>query len=187
MKPSFTKDYITVYDDVITPESCDNLVNFFEKNIEKSFKSEDKHKCFQELNLQNFPQYRDETNELFKSFVEQYKIDNNISNECWPSFYELENTRFKKYLPNVNDRFEIHADATERETATRFLAFFIYLTDNELGHTSFPTRDIKIQPKKGKLLMFPPNFCYPHIGEKVNDKPKYIIGNYAHIMATKPL
>ena len=40
MKPSFIKDYITVYDDVITPESCDNLVNFFEKNIEKSFKSE---------------------------------------------------------------------------------------------------------------------------------------------------
>ena len=182
MKPSFIKDYITVYDDVITSKSCDDLVNFFEKNVEKSFKEEKKNKSFQELNLQYFPQYRDETNELFKSFVDKYQKDNNIPDSCWPSSYELENTRFKKYLPNSNDRFDLHTDATIRETSTRFLAFFIYLTDNELGHTSFPTRDIKIQPKKGKLLMFPPNFCYPHIGEKVTDKPKYIIGNYCHVM-----
>ena len=42
MKPSFIKDYITVYDDVITSKSCDDLVNFFEKNVEKSFKEEKK-------------------------------------------------------------------------------------------------------------------------------------------------
>ena len=79
MKPSFIKDYITVYDDVITPESCDNLVNFFEKNIDESFKNQREHMSFRELALQNFPQYRDETNDLFDSFIEQYKIDNNIN------------------------------------------------------------------------------------------------------------
>ena len=108
MKPSFIKDYITVYDDVITSKSCDDLVNFFEKNVEKSFKEEKKDKSFQELNLQYFPQYRDETNELFKSFVDKYQKDNNIPDSCWPSSYELENTRFKKYLPNSNDRFDLH-------------------------------------------------------------------------------
>jgi len=187
MKPSFIKDYITVYDDIIAPESCDDLIDFFEKNIKQSVKIENEHKCFQELSLQYFPQYRDETNKLFKSFVDQYQKDNNISEYCWPYFYELENTRFKKYLPNTNDRFQMHVDATERETATRFLAFFIYLTDNDSGYTSFSNRDIKIQPKKGRLLMFPPNFCYPHIGEKVTDKSKYILGNYAHVMPEKPL
>ena len=30
-------------------------------------------------------------------------------------------------------------------------------------------------PKKGRLLMFPPNWCYPHIGEKVFDKPISIL------------
>ena len=81
-----------------------------------------------------------------------------------------------------NDRFEIHADNTTRDSVTRFLAFFIYLTDNESGHTSFPDRDIKIQPKKGRLLMFPPTWCYPHVGEKVTDNPKYIIGSYCHVI-----
>ena len=99
----------------------------------------------------------------------------------------MENAKIKKYLPNNIDRFETHADATTSGTVSRFLVMFIYLTDNDSGYTSFPTRDIRIQPKKGRLLMFPPNFCYPHIGEKVTDKPKYILGNYAHVMPEKPL
>ena len=33
--------------------------------------------------------------------------------------------------------------------------------------------------------MFPPNWCYPHVGEKVTDKPKYIIGSYCHVMPLK--
>ena len=70
----------------------------------------------------------------------------------------------------------------------RLLLVMLYLNDvEEGGETEFLYANLKIQPKKGRLLMFPPNFCYPHIGEKVNDKPKYIIGNYAHIMAAKPL
>ena len=97
MKPSFIKDYITVYDDVITPESCDNLVNFFEKNIDQSFKNVKSHMSFRELNLQTFPQYRDETNDLFHSFIDQYKTDNNISDIVFPKSYKLEYTRFKKY------------------------------------------------------------------------------------------
>ena len=71
MKPSFINDYITTYDDVITPESCDHLIDFFEKNKEHTFKQEKSHMSFRELGLQNFPQYRDETNDLFHSFIEQ--------------------------------------------------------------------------------------------------------------------
>ena len=87
----------------------------------------------------------------------------------------------KRYLPNDIDRFDIHADATGELTMSRYLAMFIYLTDNDSGHTSFPDRDIKIQPKKGRLLMFPPNWCYPHRGEKVFDKPKYILSSYCRL------
>ena len=101
MKPSFIKDYITVYDDVITPESCDNLVNFFEKNIDESFKNEREHMSFRELGLQNFPQYRDETNELFHSFIEQYKTDNNIS-DALPSHASTSSTSSSELSCCVN-------------------------------------------------------------------------------------
>ena len=181
------QDYITVYDDVITPKKCDDYIKFFEDNINYSFKEKKEWRSFQELSLNKFTDLTKEIDNLFIPYVKKYQKDNNISDLIWPYSYQLEESRFKKYLPNSNDRFDFHADATMPNTMSRFLSMFIYLTDNESGHTSFPTRDIKIQPKKGRLLMFPPNFCYPHIGEKVIDKPKYILGNYAHVMSEKPL
>ena len=104
-----------------------------------------------------------------------YKKDNKISDYVWPQTFQMEHTRFKRYMPNTEDRFDIHADATTKMTSSRFLVLFVYLSNNDSGHTSFPDRDIKVQPKQGRLLMFPPNWCYPHVGEKVTDKPKYII------------
>ena len=65
-------------------------------------------------------------------------------------------------------------------TSSRFLVLFVHLSNNDSGHTTFPDRDIKVQPKQGRLLMFPPNWCYPHTGERVTDKPKYILGSYGH-------
>ena len=175
-------DYITVYDNAVDSKKCDDLIEFFEYNKSHSFKKEDEVRSFQELSFQIFPDKEKQISDLLVPFVERYKQDNSISDLVWPETYELEFTRFKKYLPNTNDRFDLHADATMPTTCSRFLVMFVYLSDNESGHTSFPGRDIKIQPKKGRLLMFPPNFCYPHIGEKVIDKSKYILGNYAHVM-----
>ena len=177
------KDYISVYDNAIDSKVCDDLVKFFEDNIEHTFTEQKEHRKFRELNLQIFPEKEVEVTNLIVPYIDRYKKDNDISDYVWPSSYRLEYTRFKKYLPNTDDRFEIHADATQKNTCKRFLVMFVYLSDNESGHTSFPNRDIKIQPKKGRLLMFPPNWCYPHVGEKVFDKPKYILGTYCEYVA----
>ena len=181
-KVKVNKDYITVYDNAIDSKVCDDLVKFFEDNKKHSFKEEKEWRSFQELDMSIFPDMQNDIIELLQPHIIKYKKDNNISDYVWPVDAVMENARFKKYLPNTNDRFELHADATMPSTLTRFLAMFIYLTDNDSGYTSFSTRDIRIQPKKGRLLMFPPNWCYPHAGEKVTDKPKYIIGTYCRYM-----
>ena len=177
------KDYIKTYDNAIESNVCDELIKFFEDNIEHSFKEKQEFRSFQELNLFLFPEYEVKITNLLVPYIDRYKKDNNISDHVWPSSYELEHTRIKKYMPNTNDRFDIHADATQVRTIARFLVMFVYLSDNESGYTTFPNRGISVQPKKGRLLMFPPNWCYPHIGEKVTDKPKYIIGNYCRYVA----
>ena len=185
MKPSFIRDYITTYDNAIDSKVCNDWINFFEYNKDHSFKSKDHVRSFQELDMKIFPNIQNEIIDLLQPYIKKYKEDNNISDYVWPIDAVMENARFKKYLPNDVDRFDYHADATQSNTCSRFLVMFIYLTDNESGHTSFPTRDIKIQPKKGRLLMFPPNWCYPHVGEKVTDEPKYIIGTYCDYMLDK--
>jgi hypothetical protein len=39
---------------------------------------------------------------------------------------------------------------------------------------------IKVQPKAGRLLMFPPLWTHPHIGMMPISNAKYIIGGYLH-------
>ena len=86
----------------------------------------------------------------------------------------------KKYMPNNIDEFKEHVDVGDYASARRFLVFFLYLDDNEAGETSFTNYDIKVKPKAGRLLMFPPTWTYLHTGHKPKDKPKYIIGSYLH-------
>ena len=62
----------------------------------------------------------------------------------------------------------------------RFLVFFLYLNDNEGGETMFPDYDIKVQPKAGRMLMFPPNWTHKHKANKPINQPKYILGSYLH-------
>ena len=56
----------------------------------------------------------------------------------------------------------------------------LYLKDNKEGYTSFPEYDLKVKPKAGRLLMFPPLWTYKHIGHKPIKEPKYIVGSYLH-------
>ena len=177
------QDYITVYDNVITPNICDDFVKFFEDNKSHSFKEKEDWRSFQELNLGEFPNILNQVEDIFQPCIKRYQKDNNISDLIWPYAHEFEVSNIKKYLPNDDDRFDLHADSNSTGTMSRFLSMFIYLTDNDSGHTSFPDRDIRIQPKKGRLLMFPPNWCYPHAGEKVTDKSKYILSSYCHYTA----
>jgi predicted 2-oxoglutarate/Fe(II)-dependent dioxygenase YbiX len=49
-----------------------------------------------------------------------------------------------------------------------------YLNDDyEGGELSFRLQDLKIKPKAGDMYVFPSNFMYPHIAEKVTGGIKY--------------
>ena len=107
--------------------------------------------------------------------------DNNINlHQQWPEKYAFEEIRFKKYEVNNNDQFNDHVDVKDYDTMKRFLVFFLYLNDNEGGETIFPDYDIKVQPKAGRMLMFPPNWTYKHKANKPINQPKYILGSYLH-------
>ena len=88
----------------------------------------------------------------------------------------------KRYLPNDKDEFQEHVDVGDYASARRFLVFFLYLNDNEGGETSFSEYGLKVKPKTGSLLMFPPTWTYLHTGHKPIKLPKYIIGSYLHYL-----
>ncbi len=194
------ENYIRVYDNVISNEYCDKLIQKFENNPEQHLNQDRKHEdsdgtihwkmSFSQIHMAEHYMWSDDVNFLIQTFqiyVKRYKEDCGITDIMWPSRYSYESMRLKKYLPNDKDEFQNHVDVKDYTLARRFLVFFVYLDDNEKGQTSFSQYDFKSPCKKGSLLIFPPLWPWLHAGEKPINKPKYIVGSYLHYMNGTPL
>ena len=186
---------IRVYDDVIDEESCQKLIEKFEK-FEEHFeevyeKDEEERISFKQLQLVKFKEWESVQQgmlELFQDYIVRYKMDCNIKDKQWPQEYGYEAIRMKRYLNNDIDRFDPHVDVLDHNTARRFLAFFIYVNDvDEGGETKFVNLNkegtyipLTVNPKRGRLLMFPPMWPWYHAGLKPESGKKYLIHSYCH-------
>jgi hypothetical protein len=97
-----------------------------------------------------------------------------------PPRFSMEGMRIKCYRPNGLDEFRLHVDVADRASSGRFLSFLLYLNDSDAG-TRFPNHDLDIDAIQGRLVMFPPLWCYPHAGLMPKDgRTKYILSTYLH-------
>ena len=177
------KKYIKVYDDVLTKKTCSLLIDRFEKSTKK--KVSDKVRSFTELNISKDDTWANVMKSLFgvlRIHVDKYRLDCPIHPYQFPDKFGFEELRFKRYLPNDKEDFKEHVDVTDYRSAKRFLVMFLYLNDNPAGQTSFPHYDMKVQPKAGRLLMFPSVWTFLHAGLKPLETPKYIAGSYLHYL-----
>jgi len=178
--------YIKVYDDVLSKEQCQALINRFEDNHSQQQKESWRDvRNFTELNINQHENWNDALRKIYsvlKMNIEKYRHDCKITPLQWPDKFAFEEIRFKRYLPNNKDEFKEHVDVTTHASAKRFLVMFIYLNDNLGGHTSFSEYDTAVQPKAGRLLMFPSTWTYLHAGHKPIETSKYIIGSYLHYL-----
>ena len=182
-------NYISIYDDVLSKNYCQDLIKRFEVNTQCYDNVHNTHDEWQmrftQINLYEHDIFRDDVaalTKLFNEAIEHYKIDNGIEQHQWPQKYTLEQIRMKRYLPGGNDRFDTHVDVSDYDSARRFLAAFFYLNDDFIGgETDFPQLQIMAKPKPGRLIMFPPMWGWSHRSHPiVSGTPKYIIGTYLH-------
>ncbi len=188
--------YIKIYDDVIDADSCNMLIGKFEAAEEDQYEEvrqaeRDKAIAFTQINLVNNEDWASVQNgmlQVFQDYIMAYINDCKIQPKQWPETYGYEAIRMKRYLNNNYDRFDPHVDVKNYETSRRFLAFFIYLNDvDEGGETEFISINkpgtyipLKITPRRGRLLMFPPLWMYYHAGLKPVSNNKYLIHSYCH-------
>ena len=180
-----TSKYIRTYDNVMTAQQCQHLIDKFEDSQSQWVKTElENHRSFTEINVSMHEDWKEYTTTIFtklRGVLTDYIKDVNIDRiKQWPDKFGFEQIRFKKYEDNNEDEFKTHVDVTNYNSARRFLVFFMYLNDNDGGETTFPDYDIKIKPEAGKVLVFPPLWTFKHTGEKPINQPKYIIGSYLH-------
>jgi prolyl 4-hydroxylase len=173
--------YIRKYDNLLSPELCDKLIDRFENNPDQYEKQKQGEMSFTQIHLSKHKEWTGDSNLISSTLgkhVSKYREDCNIIGNMWPDRFALEPLRMKRYLPDGTDQFGDHVDVNSHESARRFLVFFLYLDDNEKGNTTFPQHDISSGCKKGSCLIFPPMWPWLHAGEKPIDKPKYIVGSY---------
>jgi len=84
----------------------------------------------------------------------------------------------KRYRPGGAESFQPHFDALY-EHCNRYLVFLWYLNDvAEGGETEFPGLGVSVQPRTGRLLMFPPYWMYQHAGLPPRSGNKFIVSTY---------
>lgn len=196
-------DLVKVYDDILSVDKCDQIIDFFENNS-KLHQRLDKNQRpnFTQLNITQHIQtegaseqdieMHTELTSIFMNAISLYQIDNSITDEM-PSQWGIEQIRIKKYNKAIDccdpdaiqsaDQFAEHVDVGDYNSARRFLAIFLYLNHTEnTGKTIFPYLDLQIDPIPGRILMFPPMWMYPHAGLPSFADNKYIVGSYCHYL-----
>lgn len=189
----FLTDYIRVYDDVMSPEICNSIIQRFNAN-ESSMdefrnslppdKGGNVRPCF-DVAITRYPEiWTDLTDVILKHLsagIERYM------NDCpgchFPARYGWEAIRIKRYEPTQDQRFRSHTDTATLESAKRYLGVFIFLNDVESGgETIFPHLHIRIKPKQGRMFLFPPYWMYVHAGVASNIGRRYLMGSYLHLL-----
>ena len=111
----------------------------------------------------------------FAEFIPRYYKDVDAS---WQQELEFKFLpHFQHYKPG-GGYHAWHCDATG-DTVNRHLVFLLYLNDVPGGGTEFRGHDYICEAKKGKVLMFPANFCYPHRSQISQTHDKYILTGWA--------
>ena len=173
--------FIRLYNTAIDLDYCDSLVEKFESHSEQHEHINDKNLSLTQINIFNYNNWKKDTEKLGRClipFIDKYKSE--FSEHCFPKKYGFEPFKMKRYLPNEKDEFGWHVDVRRFKNIRRFLAMFIYLSDNEEGKTEFDYQDVITDCAKGSMVIFPPMWPWLHRGTKPIKTPKYFMGGYLH-------
>jgi prolyl 4-hydroxylase len=175
------ENFVRIYDESLDASLCEEIIQKFDEHTEHhahiAFKDV---RRFTVLDIIKAPGWEHIEQNLLSSLEEykqRYVEDTGV---VWfPKEQALEHFRIKRYQPNGLDQFRIHVDVSNAVRARRFLVAFWYLNDvQEGGETTFPTLDIAVTPKQGRMLLFPPMYMYPHEAVPAISNSKYILGSY---------
>ena len=179
-------NFIKVYDNALPKEVCTNAIRLFEeeeldvwdRDCRPTFAQFNITECIEKTENKDWDIIQSEFIKSAHDYIQKY-MDDCDCRQYFPQRTSLEQFRIKRYKPDTDDQFKWHVDVGDHESAKRMLVLFWYLNDvEEGGETEF--KHMKVTPKCGRLLVFPPTWTYPHAGLPAISNAKYIAGTYIH-------
>jgi prolyl 4-hydroxylase len=119
--------------------------------------------------------------QMFRRFIDRallrYNADVGLTIPI-PNSPVISDLIMKRYRSSGDERFQLHFDAVNH-LSSRYLVLLWYLNDVEAGgETRFPQLELSVDPRAGRLLMFPPYWMYQHEGLPPLSGEKYILSVY---------
>ena len=107
--------------------------------------------------------------------IKKKVLENIRDNKCKPYFSG--ETAVDAADRELKEEFRKHIDTSTKSSSKRFLSTLIYLNDvEEGGQTVF--NDVAINPRQGRLILFPPLWLFPHSGRIPISNIKYLLTTY---------
>lgn len=170
LKSTLTEsDYIKVYENIIDPELCDQLINEFSEDewVDSKLANEQVNTKIRNcksihLSTDEFIDRNRKTRKILDEKI--YKSASDAITKYKEEFSDLEISSDTGYTMLKYDEggFYIqHIDSYKQEPRVVSCSFILN-DDYEGGEFAFFDRKLKYKLKKGSVLMFPSNFMFPH-------------------------
>jgi hypothetical protein len=184
-------DFIFEIEDSLSKELCDDIIMKYDL---------EEYNIFEGSTVGGVNKKVKDTTDLSipKNDIVWYQIENTLKKELEKGI--------KKYFSHLNKKFDYdyksgsqlhvmdfmiqkydkqkgkytfhHDFCTKKHNSVRTVTFIWYLNDVDIGGETEFVPNIKIKPKKGKLVFFPASWCWPHRGIMPISSDKYIITNW---------
>ena len=172
--------FIHFIEGALSKEICDNLINFYESNIDLAKPGRGGNKILDNFNIGLHVDFNNPNSNGFEIeytleyALHQYKnkfplIDTNIGRWHVSPICNL-----TKYEPNKYYK-HIHCD-NGKTCRNRLLVWTIYLNDIvDGGGTHFTHQNFTTKPIAGNLYMWPAGWTHMHVGVNAPNETKYIL------------
>lgn len=183
------KDAIRIYDNALAPEVCSRLLALWRNHADQqqkngaSVRAELANSAWTELDLAHT---RDAAlshilSQQISTFYQRYNQELNLSLPISPP-QKTDRWILKRYQAESDthnkEQFQPHFDSVG-PVSNRYLVFLWYLNDvTEGGETRFLDIGVDVQPRTGRLLVFPPYWMYQHAGLAPRSGEKFILSTY---------
>jgi hypothetical protein len=194
--------YILEVDNVLPKSLCERMIKNFEADDNKEdgklpycINGEEftKPKYNSELDICAYssPHWRPIVDELYKhvadvfrKYVEKLETDFNISdrehiylqelNDIRNGNFNIQQTGFCIHKIKEGDKYSWHHDGVFFLPCFIQMIFYLNTLDEEEGGCTGFINGHKVRPEAGKVLVYPQSWLFPHCGNEVKRKAKYI-------------
>jgi len=172
--------FVKRYDDMIDHNLCDKIINStnFKEFEVAGVGDNNKNKKIRNCYTKNISKEFDD--DIFK--IVSSSLDRYCSDFKWCSFgIAIEDTGYSHLLYKGVEGGEYKMHVDHMDLYPRVLSCSLILNDNyEGGNFVFFDEEYLIEKKKGSVVMFPSNFCFPHAVTPVSNGDRHAIITWIH-------